>query len=171
MKTLSFLITALIVGATFYRVASRTALPANDEAEIKALEQRFAAAFTAKDVNAIMSVCVSDDSLVVFDLVASRGFVGARACKKGWESLFAAFPGPARCEISDLKVTADARVAFAQVTQHVILSDKSGKKFDATVRVTDGFRKTDGKWLIAHEHASVPVDLETGKASLSPSKP
>jgi ketosteroid isomerase-like protein len=35
------------------------------------------------------------------------------------------------------------------------------------VRVTDGYRKIAGKWLIALEHISVPVDLKTGKASLS----
>jgi hypothetical protein len=39
-----------------------------------------------------------------------------------------------------------------------------------TVRVTDGYRKINGKWLITQEHVSVPVDLETGKADLT-SKP
>jgi hypothetical protein len=31
------------------------------------------------------------------------------------------------------------------------------------VRVTDGYKKVNGQWLIAHEHVSVPVDLTTMK--------
>ena len=38
------------------------------------------------------------------------------------------------------------------------------------MRVTDCYRKIDGKWLITHEHVSVPVDLATAKADLA-SKP
>jgi ketosteroid isomerase-like protein len=32
-----------------------------------------------------------------------------------------------------------------------------------TVRVTDGYKKVNGQWLIAHEHVSIPVDLATMK--------
>jgi ketosteroid isomerase-like protein len=32
------------------------------------------------------------------------------------------------------------------------------------VRVTAGYRKIGGNWLIAQEHISVPVDFATGKA-------
>jgi ketosteroid isomerase-like protein len=32
--------------------------------------------------------------------------------------------------------------------------------------VTDVLQKTNGRWLIIHEHASVPVDLATGKGDL-----
>lgn len=47
---------------------------------------------------------------------------------------------------------------------------KSGKKMDYTVRVTDGFKKINGKWLIVHTHISFPVDMQTGKADIE-SKP
>lgn len=36
---------------------------------------------------------------------------------------------------------------------------------DRWVRVTNGYRKVGGKWLIAMEHISVPVDMKRGKAS------
>jgi ketosteroid isomerase-like protein len=45
-----------------------------------------------------------------------------------------------------------------------------GSPMEMTVRVTDVYRKMDDKWLIVQEHASVPVDLTTGKADLM-SKP
>ncbi len=31
------------------------------------------------------------------------------------------------------------------------------------VRVSDVYRKIDGKWLIVQEHVSVPIDFTTGK--------
>ena len=37
----------------------------------------------------------------------------------------------------------------------------------ATFRVTDVFRKIKGDWFIVQEHASFPVDPQTGKADLS----
>src|SRR5579859_5951682 len=54
--------------------------------------------------------------------------------------------------------------------QHVGGTDTEGQPFDLTVRVTDGYRGVDGRWLIAQEHISVPVDVETGKPDLM-SKP
>ena len=38
-----------------------------------------------------------------------------------------------------------------------------GTPIDMTVRVTDVYRKIDGKWLIVQEHVSVPIDFSTGK--------
>ena len=32
------------------------------------------------------------------------------------------------------------------------------------LRVTVGYRKTGGKWLVTHEHVSMPIDMKTGKA-------
>ena len=34
------------------------------------------------------------------------------------------------------------------------------------VEATMGLQKTDGVWVITHEHNSVPFDAESGKASL-----
>jgi hypothetical protein len=31
---------------------------------------------------------------------------------------------------------------------------------------TAGYRRTNGKWLLVHEQASVPIDLKSGKAML-----
>jgi ketosteroid isomerase-like protein len=35
----------------------------------------------------------------------------------------------------------------------------TGKKADYWVRVTSGLRKIDGRWVITHEHISMPIDL------------
>ena len=143
---------------------------AKDVADLKALEERFNAAFKAKDVNAIMQFCVPDESLVVFDVHTPRQFNGAQAYRKDWEDLFNQFSGPIEADISEMDVTAGGDVAYAHYIHHVVGTTKSGKKADTTVRVTDCFKKINGKWLIAHSHISVPVDMRTGKADLE-SKP
>jgi len=51
----------------------------SDETQIRALEDSFAAAVRAKDVDAIMKVYVPDDSLFVFDVTPPRQYVGATA--------------------------------------------------------------------------------------------
>jgi ketosteroid isomerase-like protein len=42
----------------------------------------------------------------------------------------------------------------------------NGQKSDFWLRWTACYRKANGKWLITHEHVSVPVDMESGKALL-----
>jgi uncharacterized protein (TIGR02246 family) len=170
MKTLGSWLCVLLLGVILCAVAFPAYGQANDEKEIRNLEERFAAAFRAKNVNAIMACYVPDESLFVFDVLPPRQYVGAKAYKKDWEGFFAAFPGPLTFDLSDLRITADRRLGFSHSIQHVVLTDKDGNKLDFTVRVTDGYRKVNGKWLVVHEHVSVPVDLATAKADIT-SKP
>jgi ketosteroid isomerase-like protein len=137
-----------------------------DIADLKAVEDRFMTAFRAKDVNAIMELCVPDESLVVFDVTPPLQRTGAQAYRKDWEEAFNRFDGPLQAEISDEDVTAGGDVAYVFSTHHVTGTTKTGKKVDYTVRVTDGFKKIDGKWLIAHTHVSFPVDMRTGQADM-----
>jgi len=142
----------------------------DDEAAIRALEERFAAAFNAGDVNAIMKSYVPDQSLVVFDVVPPRQYLGADAYRKDWADLFAMFKGPPKFDMTDLVITVEGNLGFSRSIQHVSGTDTKGQPIDLTVRVTDGYRKIGGEWLIVLEHVSVPVDLATGKPDFS-SKP
>jgi len=143
----------------------------NDEAQIKALEQNFQDAFIAKDVAAIMKCYAPGDQLFVFDVVPPRQYAGFDAYKKDWEDTVTTFDGAVTFELTDLVITTDGHgLAYSHSIQHVTGKLKSGEPVDLTVRVTDVYKKIGGKWLIAHEHVSVPVDLNTGKPDLQ-SKP
>ena len=140
---------------------------ADARADIKALEDRFAAAVKAKDLDAIMQVYVPDQSLVVFDVVPPRQYVGAAAYRKDWQEFLAMFPGPITFEVSELAVGVDHDMAYSHSIQRVAGADKQGKTLDLTARVTDVYKKVKGRWLIVHEHVSVPVDLAAGKPDFS----
>ena len=162
------------IAAAVGLAVSMTAVPVwasgKDEAAIRALESQFAAAFKAKDIDAIMKVYVPDESLLVFDVVPPRQYAGAKAYRKDWQDLFGMFPGPLKVEISDLHVVTDRTLGYGHSIQHLSGADARGQTIDLTVRVTDAYRKIKGRWLIVHEHVSVPVDLATGKPDLA-SKP
>lgn len=164
MHTMSF---AAIIMMALASATAGVAKAADDEAAIRALEDSFAAAFNAGDINAMMKHYVPDTSLVVFDVVPPRQHLGAAAYRKAWMGFFAVFEGTPKIAISDLGITVDGNLAFSHSIQHVTGTDKRGHSIDRTVRVTDGYRKIDGTWLIALEHISVPVDLATGKADLA----
>jgi len=155
---------------TLWVMAFGTPAWADAAADIRALEDRFVAAFKAKDVDAIMKVYAPDRTLVVFDVVPPRQYVGGAAYRQDWQKVFGSFEGPITVELSDLDVVADRNLAYSHSIQHVAGTNKQGKKLDLTVRVTDVYKKVRGRWQIIHEHVSVPVDLETGKPDLA-SKP
>jgi uncharacterized protein (TIGR02246 family) len=144
---------------------------ADSRADIKALEDRFVAAFKAKDLDAIMKVYAPGQALVVFDVVPPRQYAGAAAYRKDWQTFLSGFNGPITVELTDLDVGADRNLAFSHSIQRVTGTDKQGKKLDLTVRVTDVYQKIRGRWYIIHEHVSVPVDLAAGGKPDLASKP
>jgi ketosteroid isomerase-like protein len=117
-----------------------------------------------------LALAVPDGSLVVFDVTPPLQRTGPDAYRKDWAEAFNRFEGPLQAEVSDEEVTAGGDVAYVLSIHHVTGTMKGGKKVDYTVRVTDGFKKINGKWLIAHTHVSFPVDMRTGKADIE-SKP
>ncbi len=56
-----------------------------------------------------MKVYVPDESLVIFDIIPPRQYVGANAFRTDWENFVALFMGPMKFEISDLHIEPTAR--------------------------------------------------------------
>ena len=145
------------------RESKRTHDRTNSEADIKALEARYVAAFNRRDVDAIMRCYAAE--ILAFDVIPPRQYAGAAAYRKAWENFIGAVE-TATLEMSDLSVTIEGSVAFGHNIQHVVAKDHQGQNMEFTLRTTDGYRKIGGRWLIVHEHFSVPVDLATGKPDL-----
>lgn len=137
-----------------------------DAAAIRTLEQNWAKAFETKSADAIMKFYEPGRNLIVFDVMPPGQYVGYDAYKKDWVDFFASFEGPVTMKISDLAVEASGNLAYSRSFQTVSGKGKDGMSKTITVRVTDIYRKIGGKWLIVHEHVSVPVDLNTMKPDL-----
>jgi ketosteroid isomerase-like protein len=167
VKCLALIAIVLALFSTAHAAASNKA----DKAAIKALEQGFAAAFSAKDIPKILSFFAPGDKLLVFDVMTPRQYVGSDAYKASWENFVKSTTGPFHLELSDLQVTTGGgNVAFAHLIHHVTGRMSDGTPLDMTTRVSHDFQKIRGKWLIVHEHVSVPIDFSTGKPDFQ-SKP
>ncbi len=126
--------------------------------------------FGAKDLDKALAPYLQDETLFIFDAIPPRQYVGIKAWRADNEGFIRLFQGPLRAEMSDLSVTAGGKVGFGHNVQHFSGTGKDGKPIDLTFRVSDGYKKVNGKWMIAEEHLSFPVDIATQKADLS-SKP
>ena len=153
--------TALVAGCLSAAVPARA--QSKDEQAIRALEDQFAAAVTAKDLDAIMKFYDPGNELFVFDVGVPRQHVGWEDYKKDWHDFLAMMPGPIKFTVSDLSVTTDGKIAYGHSIQSLSGTGTDGSPMDMTVRVTDVYRKIDGKWLIVQEHVSVPIDFSAGK--------
>src|ERR1700675_718675 len=104
---------ATIAALISVALSSGVALAAGDaESQIRALEDQYAAAVNAKDVDKIMACYVPDESLFVFDVIPPRQYVGAKAYAKDWTDFLGMLKGSLKFEISDLSVTADGTMGF-----------------------------------------------------------
>jgi uncharacterized protein (TIGR02246 family) len=135
-----------------------------NEAAIRELIDVFVKAIRAKDINGVMSVFAPE--VVSFDLGPPLQHGGGETFVKRWQELFESYQNPLDYEVRHLSITADDDVASSHSLNRVSGTMKNGQKSDRWLRWTACYRKTNGKWLIVHEHVSVPVDLGNGKAML-----
>ena len=134
-----------------------------DDAQIRELMEEHAKAVRTKDVNGAMAAYAPN--ILSFDVVNPLQKTGVDACRQRTEEWFASFRGVIGYENRDLRITTGADVAFCHSLNRVNGAKTDGQKIEMWWRATVCFRKIDSKWMITHEHASVPFDVK-GLASL-----
>ena len=127
----------------------------NDEAAVRDVIETWAAAVRRKDYESILENHTAD--FVMFDVPPPFQSTGLEAYKKTWDLFFSMANHPVRFDIHDMKVTAGADVAFAVANMGCTTPGTDGKLEDLDFRLTVGLRKINGRWMIAHEHHSVPA--------------
>jgi uncharacterized protein (TIGR02246 family) len=136
---------------------------AKNEAAIRELIDGLVTAIRARNIDAVMASYATD--LVAFDIVPPLQFTGARAYRKPWHDVFERFQ-TIEYEVRDLRITAGEDVAFSHSLNRIHGTMTDGQETDLWLRSTACYRRIDGRWLIVHLQASVPVDLATGHAVL-----
>ena len=140
------------------------ATPAEVEAEICAIMKARVEAVQAKDAARLVAHHAPD--VVAYDLLEPlqyRGLTGVRERAQQW---FDGYDGPMTYEIRDLAVVPGHDAAFCHGLHRVAGTTRTGQAIDMWWRATQGFRRIDGRWLLVHEHSSIPFDMKTGKVSL-----
>jgi len=136
----------------------------SDEAQIRSLLEARIKAVRAKDVEGATGNISAE--IVLFDVVDPLRYIGSDALKKRTATWFSSFDGPIGFGIRDLTIAAGNDIAFSYGLNHVTATTTDGTKLNMWWRATVCYRKIRGKWIVTHEHNSVPFDVGTGKASL-----
>jgi uncharacterized protein (TIGR02246 family) len=129
-----------------------------DDAQVRAIIEDYAEGLRNKDADR----CVSHyaDNVVQFDLAPPLENRGKETARKNLAEWFKTFAGPIGVETTGLTIAAGTEAAFAFCLNHISGTNTKGEKNDHWVRISIGFQKTDGKWLVTHEHVSVPFYMD-----------
>ncbi len=125
----------------------------DDEATIRALITRWAAAVDTGDLNGVLAE--HDPDIVMFDVPPPyNGLRGIDVYRDSWPPFFEWQRSGAEFEIVELDVTAGDDVAFAYALLRCGKPEEFAANPDNRLRCTIGLRKRDGRWVVTHEHHS-----------------
>jgi ketosteroid isomerase-like protein len=136
----------------------------DDAAQIRGVLEDWTDALRAKDIDAIMAVHAPD--ILGFDCHSQLRLKGAAAYRKHLEACLPCMRGPMLFEIHDLDITAQGELAFCHYLARCGATGTDGQQDVCWLRMTACLCKVREKWMIVHDHCSVPFEPESGMALL-----
>ena len=133
-----------------------------DEAEIRALIDKWSHALEARDLDGLMLNYAPE--VLLFDVKPPHEIRGARGYRGMWQATLPFFPKRFECERRELAVTVGGDVAFAHCLNRINPLGEGSRVGETWLRVTVCYRRIAGRWNVVHEHVSLPFDPMTGKA-------
>lgn len=146
-----------------HKTISSRGFISTEEQELLRVIENFTDAIEKKDLEMIMSFYAPE--IVAFDMMTALKYEGTSDWRKVWQQALPMMDGHLTSEMRDLSIDVAQDVAICHSLINVKLTGGS-LNHDTWMRWTAGFHRTNGNWLITHEHTSVPVDTQTGKAMM-----
>jgi uncharacterized protein (TIGR02246 family) len=130
---------------------------ASDEQQIRSLIEQWAAAVHSGDLDRVLTDHADD--IVMFDVPPPYdGVRGIDAYRDTWPPFFEWQARGASFDIVSLDVSVGGDVAYA----HALLRCGMPAELEANpanrLRLTLGLRRERGRWVVAHEHHSFPLE-------------
>ena len=101
--------------------------------------------------------------VLIFDVLQPLKYEGTAAYRKSWDGWQPETTGPGLFDLYNLKITEGENVGFAHALLHCGGTHPDGSKFEDWVRATFCLRKIKGRWLITHQHISMPMGASGDK--------
>ena len=136
---------------------STTLKRVQEDTSIRDRVETLAQAIRDKDIDALMTHYAPD--VVAYDVMPPSSVQGATDYRKNFERWFASMQGPIDYEMNELRVSMSESHAFCHSLGHIRGKRSNGQSADYWVRVTTCFQKTNGQWLVGHEHVSMPATM------------
>jgi len=137
---------------------------ASIQSEVRSLLERWSGAIRTKDIDRLMSVYSPD--IVYFDVVPPLRISGSDAIRRNFMRWFETWESAIGVEIRELNMLESGDVAFAHMLHRTSGTLKGGREVGYWVRATVSCRRSSQRWLITHEHVSLPVDFRSGSAAM-----
>lgn len=94
--------------------------------------------------------------VVVYDVLPPMRYEGAEAYRDSWDEWQPETEGEVTFELHDVEVVAGSEAAFAYGLLHCGGSTPDGGRFEDWVRATFCLQKSGERWLVSHQHISMP---------------
>jgi uncharacterized protein (TIGR02246 family) len=129
----------------------------DDTQEIRTLIERWADAVHGGDLDGVLADHAED--IVMFDVPPpDDGVRGIDAYRDTWPPFMRWQAQGAFFEIVSLDVTAGDDVAYAHALLRCGKPRELEQRPERRLRLTLGLRKEQGRWVVAHEHHSFPLE-------------
>jgi len=135
---------------------------AADEAEIRSLMDAWAKCLETRDLDSL--TVAYDPDVLLYDVKPPFQIRGADAYRKMWEDCLPYFPKRFTFERRQLEISVGGDAAFAHFVTCVRPIGEESLGPAMWLRATICYRRSAGRWWVAHEHVSTPFDPMTGKA-------
>jgi ketosteroid isomerase-like protein len=146
-----------LFGALVTFVGARAQQQASDDTTFRKLIDNYCAAWSSGNPENAARFYAKDSTLVFYDL-APFSYTGWKEYDAGVRKNFDDNVETVSLTAGkDLKVTRRGTVAWTVVPMHFTAKMKDGRTFDSAVRYTGIWEKHGAKWLLVHEHLSVPM--------------
>ena len=127
----------------------------NAAAEVRQLVEEWAGAVRRNDLAGILRN--HSPSILMFDVPPPLQSEGIDAYTRTWDVFFSWSHDPVVFDIAEMSVTAGREVAFVAAVMRCSGRETSGEDIELEFRLTVGLRKIAGRWIVMHEHHSIPA--------------
>jgi ketosteroid isomerase-like protein len=132
------------------------------QAGVKGLLDSWSEGIRAKDINRLMSLYAAD--AVYFDIVPPLQIRGYDGIRKNFLRWFEGWKSAIGQEVRDLEIQENGDLAAAFMLIRASGTLKDGREVGYWLRASVCCRRSSQKWLITHEHISMPIDFSSGRA-------
>ena len=146
-------IVALMLLAVVIASGNALAQKASEMDAVKAANQAFYTALSARDIGAMQKLWSSDADIQNIGPRSKTIDVGWNAMKKGFEAVFDNFP-ELKVSMEQPRIKINGSTAWVSGIEKAQRKNKAGEAGTGTNLGTSIFVKQSGRWLMVYHHAS-----------------
>jgi uncharacterized protein (TIGR02246 family) len=134
------------------------------QSEVSALLESWSEAIRIKDIERLMALYAPD--IVYFDVVPPLHYTGSASVRRNFLRWFDAWKSAIGQEIRDIQIVTSGDIAVAHTLIRASGTLKNGREVGYWVRATICCLRSEDRWVIRHEHVSLPMDMASGRAAM-----